>query len=388
MAATEIGRPLSGERMTFGSAFEGRRNSYGFLRLVLASGVVVCHTVQIGGFFGGGVLRTPRSHVDVGQMCVYGFFVLSGVLITRSAERTGTARFLWHRLLRIMPGFWAVLLGTALVVAPLAYAYQNGSIVGFWTAADGPVQFLRADWLLEMGQYSVSGTPADVPFPSVWPGSLYTLVTEFRCYVALGLLGAVGLLRRQRLARWVLLAAAVGSWTFMVVVHETGRMRHLVPYLMTATARAFVTFFAIGAAAWVWRRRLPMGHRPGSVAAVVTVAALLGGEVPWEIVGVPCFGYLVLWTGLHLPQACTRWNTARPGSPDISYGMYTWGYPVQQLIAVFGLAGASWALYTLESLAGAVLLGLASWYGIEQRALRLKDSTFRVRGTRRPLRPI
>lgn len=386
VAATETGRTLTTTRewTTFASAFESRRNSYGFLRLVFAIGVVLAHTVPLGGLLGGRDVRTPRSHVDLGVMCVYGFLVLSGVLITRSAERIGTVRFFWHRLLRILPGFWATLLGTGLVCAPLAYAYQHGSLAGFFAAPDGPVQYLRADWLLVMGQYSVSGTPADVPFPLVWAGSLYTLVVEFRCYVVLGLLGLLGVLRRERLARCVLLAGAVGSWSFMVVVEQTGRMRHLVPYLQTSNSRAYATFFALGATAWVWRRRLPMAPRWASAVGVATAFALGLGELPWQTVGVAGFAYLVLWTGLNLPEACTRWNTARPGSPDISYGIYTWGVPVQQLIVVFGLAGAGWPLYTLESLAGAVLLGLASWYGIEQRALRLKDWSFGVRGARRP----
>ena len=71
-------------------------------------------------------------------------------------------------------------------------------------------------------------------------------------------------------------------------------------------------------------------------AALVTAGALAVGDHAWQTVGVPGFGYLVLWTGLHLPAACTRWNTARPGSPDISYGIYTWSVPVQQLIVVTG----------------------------------------------------
>ncbi len=263
---------------------------------------------------------------------------------------------------------------------------QHGSLGGFVAAPDGPAHYLQADWLLVMGQYSVSGTPGNVPFPLVWAGSLYTLVVEFRCYAVLGLLGLLGVLRRERLARWVLLAGAVASWSFMVLVEQTGRMRHLVPYRDTYTSRAYATCFALGASAWVWRRRIPMAPRWAAAVALVTACAVGLGEVPWQTVGVAGFGYLVLWAGLNLPGACTRWNTARRGSPDISYGIYTWGVPVRQLIVVFGLAGASWTLYTLESLVGAVLLGLASWYGVEQRALRLRDSSFRVRGTRRPPR--
>ena len=113
-------------------------------------------------------------------------------------------------------------------------------------------------------------------------------------------------------------------------------MRHLVPYLYTATSREFAAFFALGAAAWVWRHRIPLTPRWAGTVALVTAGTLALGDHAWQTVGVPGFAYLVLWTGLHLPARCTRWNTARPGSPDISYGTYTWSVPVQQLIVVTG----------------------------------------------------
>ena len=161
MAVTRAprGGVAAGARSTFASEFTGRRNSYGLLRLVFALGVVVAHTVPVGGFFGGRDVLTPRSRVNLGVACVYGFFTLSGVLITRSAQRTGTARFLWHRLLRILPGFWATLLGTALVCAPLAYAHQHGSLTGFPSAPDGPVAYLRAGRPGGCGTWSPTSRP-------------------------------------------------------------------------------------------------------------------------------------------------------------------------------------------------------------------------------------
>ena len=56
MAVTRAprGGVAAGGRSTFASEFTGRRNSYGLLRLVFALGVVVAHTVPVGGFFGAG----------------------------------------------------------------------------------------------------------------------------------------------------------------------------------------------------------------------------------------------------------------------------------------------------------------------------------------------
>lgn len=59
--------------------------------------------------------------VHAGRFGLDGFFILSGFLVTRSfLALDPLPRFIWHRFLRIMPGFWVCLLVTTFVVAPAA----------------------------------------------------------------------------------------------------------------------------------------------------------------------------------------------------------------------------------------------------------------------------
>ncbi|MST32438.1 hypothetical protein GHK86_06850, partial [Acidimicrobiaceae bacterium USS-CC1] len=59
-----------------------------------------------------------------------------------------------------------------------------------------------------MTAWDIAGTPAHVPYPAVWDGSLWTLEFEDACYLLVAALAAACLLRRRR----VVLGPWAGSW--------------------------------------------------------------------------------------------------------------------------------------------------------------------------------
>lgn len=59
-----------------------------------------------------------------------------------------------------------------------------------------------------------------------------------------------------------------------------------------------------------------------------------------------------------------------PNTHDISYGIYVYAFPVQQLLAVFGLVTLAPLTFSLIALAITTVLSVGSWYLIERPALR------------------
>src|SRR6478735_3203794 len=108
-------------------AFNPRSNSIGFLRWALAFVVIFSHAGPLGGFYGGQSLGNQwTDQQSFGGVAVAGFFFLSGFLITKSRMGRRTVfRFFWRRSLRIFPAFWAALLFTAFVLAPIAFWHVN-----------------------------------------------------------------------------------------------------------------------------------------------------------------------------------------------------------------------------------------------------------------------
>ena len=111
-------------------SFDPRNNSIGFLRWLLAFMVIFSHAGPLGGFYGGRDLGTQWSdEQSLGGVAVAGFFFLSGFLITKSKMgRASTPRYVWRRIMRIVPGWWLVLLVTAFVLAPIAWLRESGSM--------------------------------------------------------------------------------------------------------------------------------------------------------------------------------------------------------------------------------------------------------------------
>ena len=100
---------------------------------------------------------------------------------------------------------------------------------------------------------------------------------------------------------------------------------------------------------------------------VVVIATLRSSG--WTVIGYPALAYLLLWTAARLPKSF-QWIGAKN---DYSYGMYVYGFLVQQSTAALGwnqLGYFPWVAATIVVSAGCAWL---SWHGVEKHALALKD---------------
>src|ERR1700735_4762511 len=124
--------------------FDFRHNAIGFLRLFFAAIVVVSHAFALGGFGDDPLARWNHGYWDLGNLSVGGFFVLSGFLIARSAERVGNVRrYLRHRFLRIFPAFWACLIVVAFAIGPVVALREHVSLGGYLgTLTDPPWRYV------------------------------------------------------------------------------------------------------------------------------------------------------------------------------------------------------------------------------------------------------
>lgn len=333
-------------RRSLGSAFDPRANSLNALRLALALLVLVAHGAELGGY--------GRSLQPLGTWAVAGFFCVSGYLITASREHAGSlAAFLWRRFLRIYPAFVTVLIVVAFAIAPAAALFPGA---GPWEPNDAATYVLRnlGLWILQPD----IGTMLDtVPFPRVWNGSLWTLAYEALCYLTIG---AVFLLpRRTRVV------AMVGLFLSSSTVAALANLGAIFVPGAAASFAALLSYFLAGALLFFGRDRLPLRRDLELTSAALVVALASAGAFP-GLASVPA-AYVLMSLGIRLPLS-------RIGSRnDISYGLYIYAFPVQQVLAcVFtGSALPLWAFLAM-SLGATLPLAWASWLIIERPALRAK----------------
>lgn len=339
-----------------GPQLDPRDNSLNLIRLVLASSVLFHHAYPLGGFPGHPEILGAR----LGAWAVFGFFCISGFLITASRQGKALGPYLVHRAARIYPAFWVCLVVVAGAFAPIDYLKTHGTLDGFLTGGSvTPLNYVVSNATLRIGSYAIGDTLANAPYPSAWNGSLWTLYYEFLCYILIALVAATVWWRRSPLPCAVAFAVSVAMcalWpTLSPYVNGNPDIGNLVSLL---------PFFLGGSLAHSLRERLPL-HVLGALATTAVVALAVVLQPSWGLqLAAPFFTYTLLWIGSALRSP--RWFQRN----DISYGMYIYAFPVQQLLAALGVA--EWGLwpYVALSVAGTVPLAVASWFLVERPVMR------------------
>lgn len=318
-----------------------RNNALNFVRLLLAAAVIVSHSGVLGGF----QPIANTKYGPIGGYAVYGFFAISGYLIAGSRMRLGLTHYLWHRIIRIMPAFWVCLLITAMVFAPIAAALEHEH----WSPVSA-LGYVGRNIALLMTQGGIADTLQSAPNPITWNGSLWTLFWEFCCYLGAAALLSIPFARRRPVPVLAGLLALAG----VVLAVAPARLDFL----------RLGSFFLAGMLIYFLRDRLPVRAWIAAVCVVIFGAFYVLGIAPFF--GQLPFAYLMFWLGATLPTRIGSRN-------DISYGVYIYAWPVQQLVTILGghaLGHAGHAVVSFIIVAG---LAWLSWKCIEKPALRTKD---------------
>lgn len=333
-----------------------RNNALNLIRLVLALAVLVFHAYPLGGFAG----TASFLGVGLGGWAVAGFFCLSGYLIQASRDARTVETYLMLRVARIFPAYWVCMVLTALAIAPVAYLVERGTLGGYLTSGTTtPLDYVLTNAFLRINSYAVGDTLAAAPYPVAWNGSLWTLYYEFICYLALAALGLFGWWKR----RWPVLAALVVTTGAYVLYPQ------LTPFLggnpHVANLVSLAPYFFAGAAVYRWRDRIPLIPSVGVAAAAFVVAATAADSHLGPQASAIGLTVALLYLGTVLPSpAWVRRN-------DISYGVYIYAFPVQQLLTVLGANDLGFWPYVALTSAATAAVSAASWFAVEQPALRL-----------------
>jgi len=342
-----------------------RENNFDFMRVVLASLVIVSHSAIL---LDGNGAREPLSRLSGGQMtfgglAVDGFFLLSGFLILQSWQST---RNVWNyflkRFLRIYPGF---------IVAVLLSVFVAGAL----GAADAKVYLRAFDWdylvflakrILTLRVPHTPDTFSHLHYPAV-NGAIWTVRYEFVCYLGLALLGLCGIFRKRFLvvvlAGLALSAYAAQNW------FGAGFSDRDIPIIGVPTNwPRLATYFLVGMCFCLYRDHWRFERTPALLSLAVLVVSLFIPHFAWftfPIFGAYCFFYFAFCPAVPLH------NFAKHG--DFSYGVFLYGWPVAQLGIVYLGGGINPIVLMLVTLAGAFGLAFASWHMVEKPCLNLKQ---------------
>ncbi|MDO5629617.1 MAG: acyltransferase, partial [Mobilicoccus sp.] len=344
---------------TIAATLDPRDNGLNLLRLIMASGVIVYHSFRLAG------VPIPGAPLEQGLVNIWvdGFFVLSGFLIAASwIRRPHVGVYLRNRLLRIYPGFVVCLIVTAFVLAPIGTLFSGEHL-----AVTDQARYVLVNLGLLIREYNIGDTPATVPWPGAWNGSLWTLFWEFLCYLGVLVVGLMGILR----TRWGTPLLFVAAWALQLAATYTPLGDARIPVFMyrfgslgVDDAARFAITFTAGMLIYHWRARLVCSWTWVACALAGVIASMWLPE--YRLVGALLLAYALIAAGALMRR---RWMILRT---DISYGVYVYAFPVQQILAAAGLHHLGLPLYAVTAFAITCVLAWLSWTLIESPALKLK----------------
>lgn len=341
-------------------------NNFGATRLILALLVIVSHSPELIDGDRSREIATSIWHtLSFGEIAVDGFFIVSGYLITQSFQNSrGPLSYLRKRVLRIYPAFVVAFALCIFVIAPL-------------TSDTRPPLLDNALRVVLLQPPEAPGVFGGLPHP-ILNGAMWSIAYEFRCYLLVLALGALGLLQWRA-------AIALTGVAFLLLTGFQLVPAWVVPYdsygifgFLPLDIRMAGTFL-LGMSFYLYRDRIAFSGRGALVVAIPLFGLMYLPQVA-ELVFATLGGYLLLWFALSVPSLPIARRT------DISYGLYLYAWPIGSLIIWYlGPDISPWLLMLATALiAGA--LGAASWFLFERPALRFKEPVSRKADDATPIK--
>ncbi|PSD31864.1 hypothetical protein A7X88_06805 [Stenotrophomonas maltophilia] len=335
-----------------------RENNFDAMRIIAALVVIFGHAHPLSAQPDPTLLGSAVQSVAVKI-----FFVVSGFLVAKSWwSDPHIGRFLLRRGLRLFPALFVLLALTVLALGPLFTTLP----IGEYLVSEGTIRYFVYNIAL-YPVYALPGVFADNPYPSAVNGSLWSLPVEVSMYLLLPVLATI--------------AAIAKSRTVFVAISLIGVALSL-NYLLAVPAESQVVWWGTGSrsvadvgpyfflGAIIAITPMERVLNPGCALFLVAIAALFQLPQYWmqQLMLMVVLPYVVL----SFSTIATPFISKAGRFGDPSYGIYLYGFPVQQ--ALFAIGGSKMGPLENTALALPIVVALAylSWHSVEKRALSFK----------------
>jgi peptidoglycan/LPS O-acetylase OafA/YrhL len=269
-----------------------------------------------------------------------------------------------------VPGFAVAFLVSVFVLGILGTA-TTAHPLGNWDQYLSDMSIRRIVWqLFTLEAPRGIRTFVSNPLPNMVNESLWTIQYEFLCYLLVPLVGLAGLVKR----RWFVLACFLATYVLFVLKQAKlvdmygydNEWNLVLPY--PSELPRFFAFFFAGACFYLYRDRIV---RSRLLTALCIALLALTAWWGWGLsLLLPLAGtYLLFYIAYH--PRIRFYRFAKTG--DYSYGLYLYGWPVQQLVLYFFAPYLN--AHRLFLLAFPLTLAAAyfSWHVVEKRFLKMKS---------------
>jgi len=330
-----------------------RTNSFDFIRLLAALMVVFSHSFALTGH-----AEPIIGNVKLGTLGVWIFFIVSGYFISSSWDQYPRFNvFFAKRALRIFPGLIVALLVTTLICG----IFYSTLLFSDFLGNPSTLSYLN-NILLFNSSFTLPGVFTGNIYPSAVNGSIWTLAYEFSMYIAVALLGALGVYKKISIIKiW----GSLFTLEFIMIIVGTKYFEYSLFYLNLSLLLPLALLFFTGILMHKETKRIKLKISWGliSLAAFLVLATLTPNLSP--LYATVFLGYAIFSLG---KSSRMSW-VGKYG--DFSYGIYIYSFPIQQMVVASTQSRNSYKVFLVSAAISTVVAAL-SWYLVESKALRLK----------------
>lgn len=334
----------------------GRPSGFDYMRIVLSLLVVVVHSVGTSYGLEADKLFFQSEARGLVRLILPMFFALSGFLVAGSLLRVRTiGMFLGLRVVRIYPALIvevllaALIIGPLLTTVPLVEYFSSPVFHRYLLNATGHISFV------------LPGVFESNPQPVTVNSQLWTVPFELFCYVSLLVLVLLDGRRWTILYPVAALLLALGHFVFR---YMAGTLNLMPSGPVSGTL--LVVSFLVGVSIYMYKDKIVYSASLfwfSLVLSILLLAYVPGGDYLSQIF----IGYACVYIGL------TNYRRIRLiDGADYSYGVFLYGFVVQQALMDVAPWARHWYLNTIISLAVVIVFAAFSWHCVEKPALKLK----------------
>ncbi len=360
-----------------------KNNSFNFLRLFLAFCVVISHSLAL--YFGNSYEpRLPLNgyFITLGNFAVYAFFAISGFVITHSyTTRPDPKVFLTNRIKRIFPGLIVCLFLTVLFFCPLLETnpqryfqneISNATSYFLLNSTGFDIQTNIGDTLKELRIEHKEINPV-----------LWTIRYEIIAYILVALIGILGMLKKQIIG--ILFLSS--NFLYWLTLDKPQLHEWFNTYFLFSEMFMFLSYFFAGSLVYFFRDQIIgtntthyrhcelVSESPNFdvkielisyltllLSAFVLILSIYTNQL--SIFGPFSISLITIILGYKLPfQKLLKWL------PDISYGVYIYGWLTQLLILRYLRDYLDYSQYISLVLILTTAFGYGSYWLVEKRFL-------------------
>ncbi len=292
------------------------------------------------------------------------FFILSGFLVTGSALRLTLGKFVASRVLRIVP---ALAVDTFVTILVIGVIFTTLPIGEFLTDPQTHAYLLNIFGFIN---YLLPGVFDANPLQGIVNGSLWTIPPELGCYVFISGLIFIGWVSHWK--RTLLLA--IGSIAFIAMAPLLPESTpSFVLRLASHPGALLVPEFLIGSVLFLKKDKIP--YSPLLFWICVALILASGFVLPEAVfsvmpassaLAIPLYAYVAVFIGATKLPEIPLYSRG-----DYSYGIYLYGFPIQQaIVAATGVLNP-FALFFM-TIIPVTILAMGSWHLVEKPTLRLR----------------